>query len=119
MPPSQISDAVIEEKTGTLEDTKKSWAGVGGLGIIALCGLCCSLPLLAGGGLALGGASVLACLGATWPIIAVVVGLAVLATGIVWLRQTSRRNPASLPMTSGETGECSACSLDGSCGCKK
>lgn len=122
MPQSQVSDLVIEEKTEGLEETKRSWAGVGslaGLGVIALCGLCCSLPLLAGGGLALGGAAVLAFLGANWQIIAGIIGLAVLTVGVGLVRQTRRRKPANFPAASGETGECSACSLDGSCGCQK
>ena len=113
---SQLPDLIIEEKTGALEETKKSWAGVGslaGLGVIALCGLCCSLPLLAGSGLALGGAAVLAFLGANWQIVAGIIGFTILAGGVILVRQARSR------VASGETGDCSACSLDGSCSCKK
>ena len=124
MPPySQMPDLVIEEKPGATKNNLKSKAGAGGLlglGIITLCGICCSLPLLAGSGLALGGAAVLAFLSAAWPILLGIVVVISALGGIFLVRQTRPRGELSNPtISSGETEACNACNLDGSCGCKK
>lgn len=79
-----------------------------GLGLVALCGICCSAPLLAG--IVLAGGSVLAFLATfAWPL-AVLAGVGLLIGLFFWLRrrpQTACRNSAG------------SCSANGACSCKK
>jgi hypothetical protein len=119
---SQMPDLVLEEKPGALENKPKpgtSVSGLVGLGIIALCGLCCSLPLVAGSGLAISVAAALAFLSVAWPVVLGIIGLTILISGAIVVRRTGRRaNPGNSPTSFSEMAACSACNVDGSCGCQ-
>ncbi len=80
--------------------------GLMGLGVISLCGIACSLPLLLGG-LAIGSAAVWSFLSLTWPI---ALGLLAFVTGLGWFI-IARKNNQSPTGTIG-------CSSDSACGCK-
>lgn len=78
-----------------------------GLGLVALCGICCSAPLLAG--VMLAGGSIIAFLATiAWPL-AILVGLSLLIGLFFWVRRpkTTCQNLAG------------SCGADGACGCKK
>ncbi|HEX2909909.1 MAG TPA: hypothetical protein VH186_03805 [Chloroflexia bacterium] len=98
-----------------------------GIGIISLCGLACSLPVLLGG-LAIGGTAVWSFLSLSW---SVAVGVVVLIVLTAWFLVRIRNNRAkmaglmvgranaSVTKSDGSVPvEGSACSADSSCDCK-
>ncbi len=99
------------------------WSGIG---VIVLCGICCSLPLL-GGGLAIGGTGLLAFLNVTglwlWLAVALTV-LLIVSLLIIRLRRSNRvqteSGPGGLSMKSCTCENNGAsCPSDHSCGCGK
>lgn len=107
------------QNQGQLTTTSKSkssgviWTG---LGILALCGICCSAPILAGIGAAIGATALLSF---AWPTIGL--GVAVLLGAILFIVILTRKYKAthSASMNSGASCSSSKCSVDGSCSCKK
>ncbi|HEX2912410.1 MAG TPA: hypothetical protein VH186_16500 [Chloroflexia bacterium] len=109
----------------SISKTKK--LGLAGLGIISLCGLACSLPVLVGG-LIVGAAAVWSVLSLTWPIALGLVALAATATWFYlaaknnrtrtsrWLRR--KADYAGAESFPGQQVIASACNAGGRCDCK-
>lgn len=101
--------------------------GLAGIGIISLCGLACSLPVLLGG-LAIGGTAVWSFLSLSWLVAGGIVVLIMMAAWfLVRIRNTRAKMSrlmvgganASVTKSDGSVPvEGSACSADSSCGCK-
>lgn len=93
--------------------------GWSGFGIIVLCGICCSLPLL-GGGLAVGGAALLAFLNLTWfwvGVMPILIISAILLSRRYWGRPgiTTSGSPRRFAQSCAKKGD--SCPTDHSCGC--
>jgi membrane protein implicated in regulation of membrane protease activity len=91
-----------------------SW--IGGLGIISLCGLCCTLPLvgmiMVGGGTILAGIeAILKISGWLWLLVALV-ALSLVATTWLWRRRTNSSKSSLATHTCNQS-----CAIDHTCNC--
>lgn len=92
-----------------------------GVGIIIMCGICCSLPLL-GGGLAIGGTALLAFFNVSWVwlgfgLISIIVTL--LLTRRYWSRPAHSGSSSSGRLAKSCISNGGKCPADRSCGCGK